>query len=170
MRLPDPRGGRTGVRFEEETMSKESERWRKEVRAELELMWGRQSESSSRLRELGQKVDGCALRLDQQATKIEEQGQAIAEQGKQIARQGQQIADQGKMIALQSTVIADSLRHVAALAEQVADSSDAQVGRLRQLDSKIVKYLDSLEKGSNRRFDDLEARVAKLEQRNDPAA
>ncbi len=144
-------------------MSKELDRLRKDVRAQLELMWGSQSESNSRIEKLSRSIEA-------NADTIVEQGRQIAEQGRQIAEQGRQIAEQGQRIAEQSLVIQASMKQSAAIGREVVALGDQMVGRLRQFDYKFGQLLGAIEKDSDQRFVALEKRVARLEKKGDPAA
>ena len=133
-------------------------KFQKEVKAELELMWGSQSSSSKR--------------IEAMAKSLEEQGQAIVEQGQAIAEQGQAIAEQGQAIARQSLRIDASMRQTAGIAREVVALGDQMVGRLRQLDDKFGKFLGALEREtvSSKSFRALEERVRRLEEKDDSAA
>ena len=144
-------------------MSKELDRLRKDVRAQLELMWGSQSESNSRIEKLSRSIEA-------NADTIVEQGRQIAEQGRQIAEQGRQIAEQGQRIAEQSLVIQASMKQSAAIGREVVALGDQMVGRLRQFDYKFGQLLGAIEKDSDQRFVALEKRVSRLEKKGDPAA
>ena len=126
-------------------------KFQKEVKAELELMWGSQSSSSKR--------------IEAMAKSLEEQGQAIVEQG-------QAIAEQGQAIARQSLRIDASMRQTAGIAREVVALGDQMVGRLRQLDDKFGKFLGALEREtvSSKSFRALEERVRRLEEKDDSAA
>lgn len=137
-------------------MSKEIDKLKKEIRADLALMWGSHSASNSRIGEMSRS-------LEAQSEMIEEQGQQIAEQGKQIALQGERIAEQGKQIAV-------SMRQSAALGWEVIAQGDQMVGRLRQFDQRFGKLLGALERDGERRLRALEKRVERLENKGDPAA
>jgi chromosome segregation ATPase len=137
-------------------MSKETEKLRREVRADLALMWANQSDANGRIEQLSRSIE---LHADQ----IAEQGQKIAEQGQKIAEQGQKIAEQG-------LVIQASMRQTAALGREVADLGTQLVGRLKQFDKRFGKFLSAVEKDSDQRFQALEERVTRLEERGDPAA
>jgi hypothetical protein len=125
-------------------MSKEFSKFQKEVKAELELMWGSQSSSGKR--------------IEAMARSLEEQGQAIVEQGQAIARQ--------------SLRIDASMRQTAGIAREVVALGDQMVGRLRQLDDKFGKFLGALEREtvSSKSFRALEERVRRLEQKDGSAA
>jgi chromosome segregation ATPase len=123
-------------------MSKETEKLRREVRADLALMWANQSDANGRIEQLSRSIE-------QHADQIAEQGQRIAEQG---------------------LVIQASMRQTAALGREVADLGNQLVGRLKQFDKRFGKFLSAVEKDSEERFEALEARVARLEERGDPAA
>lgn len=144
-------------------MSKELDRLRKDVSAQLELMWGSQSESNSRIEKLSRSIEA-------NADTIVEQGRQIAEQGRQIAEQGRQIAEQGQRIAEQSLVIQASMKQSAAIGREVVALGDQMVGRLRQFDYKFGQLLGAIEKDSDQRFVALEKRVSRLEKKGDPAA
>lgn len=144
-------------------MSKELDRLRKDVSAQLELMWGSQSESNSRIEKLSRSIEA-------NADTIVEQGRQIAEQGRQIAEQGQRIAEQGQRIAEQSLVIQASMKQSAAIGREVVALGDQMVGRLRQFDYKFGQLLGAIEKDSDQRFVALEKRVSRLEKKGDPAA
>ena len=144
-------------------MSKVLDRLRKDVRAQLELMWGSQSESNSRIEKLSRSIEA-------NADTIVEQGRQIAEQGRQIAEQGQRIAEQGQRIAEQSLVIQASMKQSAAIGREVVALGDQMVGRLRQFDYKFGQLLGAIEKDSDQRFVALEKRVSRLEKKGDPAA
>ncbi len=137
-------------------MSNETQKLRREVRAELELMWASQSSANKRIEKLSHS--------------IEEHADQIAEQGRQIGEQGQRIAEQGQRIAEQGGQIADSMRQTAALGREVADLGTQLVGRLKQFDKKFGKFLFAVENEGKDRYDALEARVARLEEKSDPAA
>ena len=137
-------------------MSKELDRLRKDVRAQLELMWGSQSESNSRIEKLSRSIEANA--------------DTIVEQGRQIAEQGRQIAEQGQRIAEQSLVIQASMKQSAAIGREVVALGDQMVGRLRQFDYKFGQLLGAIEKDSDQRFVALEKRVSRLEKKGDPAA
>ncbi len=130
-------------------MSKETEKLRREVRADLALMWANQSDANGSIERLSRSIE-------QHADQIAEQGQKIAEQGQRIAEQG--------------LVIQASMRQTAALGREVADLGTQMVGRLKQFDKRFGKFLSAVEKDSEERFEALEARVARLEERGDPAA
>lgn len=151
-------------------MSKESQRLRREVRAELELMSASQSASNTRIEQLSESIERHADQIAEQGDRIAEQGERIAEQGKEIARQGQEIARQGHEIARQGHEIQASMKQTAALGREVADLGGQLVGRLKQFDQKFGKFLHAVEKESAQRFEALEARVARLEAKSDPAA
>ncbi len=123
-------------------MSKELDRLRKDVRAQLELMWGSQSESNSRIEKLSRSIEANA--------------DTIVEQGRQIAEQ--------------SLVIQASMKQSAAIGREVVALGDQMVGRLRQFDYKFGQLLGAIEKDSDQRFVALEKRVARLEKKGDPAA
>lgn len=123
-------------------MSKETERLRREVRADLALMWANQSDANGRIEQLSRSIE-------QHADQIAEQGQKIAEQG---------------------LVIQASMRQTAALGREVADLGTQLVGRLKQFDKRFGKFLAAVEKDSDQRFQALEERVTRLEERGDPAA
>ena len=137
-------------------MSKEFDRLKKELRADLELMWGSQSASNTRIEAISQR--------------IESQAEMIAEQGHQIAEQGRKIVEHGLKIERQALAIEASMKHTAALGREVVALGDQMVGRLRQFDYKFGKLLGALEKDSDNRYRALEKRVARLEQKGDPAA
>jgi hypothetical protein len=130
---------------------KEFSKFQKEVKAELELMWGSQSSSGKR--------------IEVMARSLEEQGQAINEQG-------QIIAEQGQAIARQAVRIDASMRQTAEIAREVVALGDQMVGRLRQLDDKFSKFLGALEREtvSSKSFRALEERVRRLEQKDGSAA
>ena len=151
-------------------MSKELDRLRKDVRAQLELMWGSQSESNSRIEKLSRSIEANADTIVEQGRQIAEQGRQIAEQGRQIAEQGQRIAEQGQRIAEQSLVIQASMKQSAAIGREVVALGDQMVGRLRQFDYKFGQLLGAIEKDSDQRFVALEKRVSRLEKKGDPAA
>lgn len=119
-------------------MSKELDRLRKDVSAQLELMWGSQSESNSRIEKLSRSIEANA--------------DTIVEQGRQIAEQGRQIAEQGQRIAEQSLVIQASMKQSAAIGREVVALGDQMVGRLRQFDYKFGQFLGAIEKDSDQRF------------------
>lgn len=123
---------------------KEFSKFQKEVKAELELMWGNQSSSGKR--------------IEAMARSLEEQGQAIAEQGQAIAHQAVRIDA--------------SMRQTAGIAREVVALGDQMVGRLRQLDDKFGKFLGALEREtvSSQSFRALEERVRRLEQKDGSAA
>lgn len=135
-------------------MSEKVERLRREVRADLQLLWGGQADGNKR-------IDEMATRIERNSDRIEEQGQKIAEQGQKIAEQGREIAE--------------SMRETAKLGREVVAQGHQMVGRLKQFDSRFGKFLDAIvEDLENRaplsRVETLEERVAKLEQRQGPAA
>jgi methyl-accepting chemotaxis protein len=144
---------------------KEFSKFQKEVKAELELMWGSQSSS-------GKRIEAMARSLEEQGQAIIEQGQTIADQGQAIAEQGQAIAEQGQAIARQAVRIDASMRHTAGIAREVVALGDQMVGRLRQLDDKFGKFLGALEREtvSSKSFRALEERVRRLEQKDGSAA
>lgn len=144
-------------------MSKEIDKLKNEIRADLALMWGSHSASNSRIGEMSRS-------LEAQAEMIAEQGQRIAEQGQQIAEQGQRIAAQGERIAEQGRQIATSMRQSAALGREIIAQGDQMAGRFRQFDQRFGQLLGALEKDGDRRFRALEKRVERLENKGDPAA
>ncbi len=123
-------------------MSKEFDRLKKEIRADLELMWGSQAASNAR-------IEGMSKALESQAEMIAEQGRQIAEQGRRIET---------------------SMKHTAAIGREVVAQGDQMVGRLRQFDHKFGQLLGALERDSDRRLRALEKRVSRLEDKGDPAA
>lgn len=123
-------------------MSNDYLKFYRELRAEMELMWGSQGDSNKR--------------IEQISTRIREHGQRIEEQGEQIAEQGRQINT--------------SMKETARLGMEVAALGDQMVGRLKQVDHKFGKFLGALEKDmkanvSKKQFEALEARVKRLEDR-----
>ena len=148
-------------RLELTPVSDKLERFKREVRADLQLVWAGQADGNKRLNEMSQRINDC--------------GQQIAEQGQQIAEQGQRIAEQGQLIALQSTVIADSMRETAKLGKEVVAIGEQTVGRLKQFDRRFGKFIDALDeemetKAPLNRLEALEQRVRELEDRQGPAA
>jgi len=155
-------------RLELTPVSDKLERFKREVRADLQLVWAGQADGNKRLNEMSQRINDYGKQ-------IAEQGQQIAEQGQQIAEQGQRIAEQGKLIALQSTVIADSMRETAKLGKEVVAIGEQTVGRLKQFDRRFGKFIDALDeemetKAPLNRLEALEQRVRELEDRQGPAA
>ncbi len=149
-------------------MSEKVERLRREVRADLQLLWGGQADGNKR-------IDQMATRIERNSDRIEEQGQKIAEQGQKIAEQGQKIAEQGQKIAEQGHEIAESMRETAKLGREVVALGDQMVGRLKQFDTRFGSFLDAIvEDMENQaplsRVETLEERVTKLEKRQGPAA
>ena len=148
-------------RLELTPVSDKLERFKREVRADLQLVWAGQADGNKRLNEMSQRIN--------------DYGKQIAEQGQQIAEQGQRIAEQGKLIALQSTVIADSMRETAKLGKEVVAIGEQTVGRLKQFDRRFGKFIDALDeemetKAPLNRLEALEQRVRELEDRQGPAA
>ena len=137
-------------------MSKEIDKLKNEIRADLALMWGSHSASNSRIGEMSRS--------------LEAQAEMIAEQGRQIADQGQRIAEQGERIAEQGQQIAVSMRQSAALGREIIAQGDQMAGRFRQFDHRFGQLLGALEKDGDRRLRALEKRVERLENKGDPAA
>lgn len=137
-------------------MSKEIDKLKKEIRADLALMWGSHSASNSRIGEMSRS-------LEAQAEMIAEQGRQIADQGQRIAEQGQRIAEHGQQIAV-------SMRQSAALGREIIAQGDQMAGRFRQFDHRFGQLLGALEKDGDRRLRALEKRVERLENKGDPAA
>lgn len=128
-------------------MSEKVERLRREVRADLQLLWGGQADGNKR-------IDQMATRIERNSDRIEEQGQKIAEQGREIAQ---------------------SMRETAKLGREVVALGDQMVGRLKQFDTRFGSFLDAIvEDMENQaplsRVETLEERVTKLEKRQGPAA
>lgn len=130
-------------------MSKEIEQWKKEIRADLELMWGSQSDSNRRIESISESIEAHA---------------------EKIAEQGRKIAEQGRKIHEQSLAIEASMKQTAAIGREVVALGDQMVGHLRQFDYKFGKLFEALENESDRRFEALEKRVFRLEQKGEPAA
>lgn len=135
-------------------MADKFEQFKREIRADLQLMWGGQSDGNKRIEQMARSIE-------QNSARIEEQGQKIAEQGQKIAEQGQEIAK--------------SMRETAKLGREVVALGDQMVGRLKQFDQRFGKFIDAMadeieDRVPLERFENLEDRVRKLEEREGPAA
>lgn len=141
-------------------MSEESMKYYRELRAEMALMWGSQSDSKNRIEEISARLRRHGEKIEAQGAKIEAQGAKIEEQGRQIAEHGRQIAEQGREINA-------SMQETARIGGEVAALGDQMVGRLKQIDYKFGKFQGALEADSvsKKSFNELEARVRRLEDR-----
>lgn len=155
---------------------------RKDMKAEFALLWGGWSSTNSRVDDFGKNLEQHTKILQEQSQQIAKQGEEIAEQGQEIAEQGQRIAEQGQRIAQQSRKIAqqnyqlaDAMLTSAKIASEISAQGKQTVGRLQNMERRFSSVLEAVEKEmsecvSKDRFQKLEERVKRLEDKDDPAA
>ena len=127
-------------------MSEDLSQLKREVRAELELMWGNQADSNSRIGSLSRSIES-------HATMIEEQGRQIAISMRQSAALGREVVSIGDQMV-------GRLRQL-----------DQKFGKfIDAVDRRSDERLETVEQQSRQRLDELEKRVSRLEQKDNTAA
>lgn len=145
-------------------MSRELSKLRMEMRAEFELTWGAWSDVNSRVDDMSSGMTDMASGMTDMSSGMTDMSSSMAEMSRAMAHMSSRMAE-----------ISSKIDQTSRLAKEAVASGEIGVARLRQMERRFSSVLEAVEKEtsdkvSSKRFEDLEERVRRLEEKSDPAA